>query len=89
MDPLISPTQTLILSLSHAVQEQFIQELIEIHETYTEQELVIAGEYATEETMSGWGWSELLGFSCFVGLQCPSCLCCLDNHVTRGSVSKL
>ena len=41
------------------MQDTFIQELEEIHESFQEDELVIEGEYATEATMVEWGWSEL------------------------------
>ena len=42
------------------LQEAFIQELEEIAETYFEDELVIEGEYVTEEQMHSWGYSEHL-----------------------------
>ena len=41
-----------------------MQLLEEIHESYTESELEIQGEYASEETMAEWGWSQL--FACSV-----------------------
>lgn len=47
------------IGLRFYVQDTFIQELEEIHESFQEDELVIEGEYATEEKMVEWGWSEL------------------------------
>ena len=35
-------------------------QLEEIEETFEEDELVIEGEYASEETMEEWGWTETL-----------------------------
>ena len=46
--------------MGRGLQEAFIQELEEIHETYEEDELTIEGEYASEATMLEWGWSESL-----------------------------
>ena len=53
-------------------QEVFVQELHEIVETYFEEELVIEGEFVTEQTMLGWGYSECLGLLLipFRGSQC-------------------
>ena len=50
-----------------SLQEVFTQELHEIVETYFEEEIVIEGEYATEETMKQWGFSEHLGLQYTAG----------------------
>ena len=55
--------------LDHSLQEAFVLELEEINETYREEELSIEGEYASEETMVGWGWGELLCLQLFDSLS--------------------
>eukprot|EP00439_Symbiodinium_sp_Y106_P030613 s149_g3.t1 len=45
---------------SQAREEAFVTQLEEIEETFEEDELVIEGEYASEETMEEWGWTETL-----------------------------
>ena len=53
-----------ILDLPLALQEAFVQELEEIHESWEEEEMVIEGEFASENTMESWGWNELLACIC-------------------------
>ena len=64
-----------VASNIHCLQEEFTQELHEIAETYFEDELIIEGEFMTEQAMLNDGLTESLDFNNYFAALLLLCMC--------------